>query len=175
MTGSYPSRWLFLRIAVCGALLITVPRTLSAAGPEPGGTTHDQHVPPIAFHPANSSAGYVVEAGGLGRLCSTKGAGFYVARLHLRDGAVIERITMYVEDTNRDGLGMLSLARRGPRSFDVLGLTPVSLGTGEVEALTTTAISVPVVDNQQGAYLLQAVLTGPGVCLDDAQVTYRLP
>ena len=169
------TQWLSLSAAVCCALLIAAPRAVSAGTPESGGEVHEQHVPPIAFQPASNGVGYVVEAGGLGRLCSTRAAGYFVARLHLRDGVVIERITVYLEDTNRDGLGMMSLARRGPRSFEILAMTPVSAETGDVEALSTTAISTPVVDNTQGAYLLQVVLTGPDVCLHDAQVTYRVP
>jgi len=154
---------------------VAAPCVVWAAPPESGAVVRTQHVPTIAFHPAVSEAGYVVEAGGLGRLCSTRGAGYFVARLHLHEGATIERITVYLEDTNRDGLGMMSLVRRGPRAFEVLAMTPVSTGTGDIEALSTTDISAPVVDNAQGAYLLQAVLTGPGVCLHDAQVTYRIP
>jgi hypothetical protein len=137
--------------------------------------TQVTHVPPIAFVPANSTTSYVVEAGGLGRLCLSKAAAYFVARLQLSDGAVIERVSALVEDTNRDGLGMLSLVRRGAQSFEILAMTPISTETGEVETLTTTEISPPVVDNTQGAYLLQAVLTGPGVCLHDVQVTYRVP
>ena len=175
MARSYPAPWFSVGLAVCGALLVATPRPMSAGNPPSAGEVHEQHVPPIAFHPANSSVGYVVEEGGLGRLCSTRGAGYFVAQLHLRDGAMIERITVYLEDTNHDGLGMMSLVRRGPRAFEVLAMTPISIETGDIEALATTEISAPVVDNKEGAYLLQAVLTGPGVCLHDAQVTYRLP
>lgn len=35
--------------------------------------------------------------------------------------------------------------------------------------------TAPVIDNQHYSYLLQVVLTGPGVCLAGAQVIYRQP
>jgi hypothetical protein len=163
---------LSLSVTLCCSLLIATPRVASAGSTEPSRQVHERHLPPIAFQPANSGTNYVVEAGGLGRLCNTTGAGYFVARLNFEDGAVIERLTVYLEETNS---GMMSLVRRGAESFEVLALTPVSTGTGEIEALSTSAIDSPMVNNKQGAYLLQVVLTGPGVCLHDAQVTYRLP
>jgi hypothetical protein len=137
--------------------------------------SREQLVPPIAFFPTSNAAHYTVEAGGLGRLCSSNGSGYFVAPLHLDDKAVIERITVFLEDSTRDGLGVMSLVRRTARSFEVLATTPASTGSDEVEAISTSAISVPVVDNDHGAYVLQVVLTGPGVCLHGARVTYRTP
>ncbi|MBI4514756.1 MAG: hypothetical protein HY699_02945 [Deltaproteobacteria bacterium] len=145
----------------------------AAAGQTTAAASQLLHVAPIAFLPANNAAGYVVEQGGLGRLCSHKGAGYFVAPLQLPDGAVIERVAMLLVDTNRDALGLMSLVRREPERFEVLAISPVSAGTTELETLASADISAPVIDNERYTYLLQVLLTGPGVCLYDAQVTYR--
>ncbi|MGD0949610.1 MAG: hypothetical protein ABSA52_19555 [Candidatus Binatia bacterium] len=138
------------------------------------GGSEERRLAAIAFQPANGAINYVVEEGGLGPLCTTKGAGYFVAPLQFQDGTVIEEITAFLDDTSRDSLGMMSLVRRGLERFDILALTPVSVGTGKVETLSTTAITAPAVDNHDATYLLQVVLSGPGVCLYGAQVRYRV-
>jgi hypothetical protein len=130
---------------------------------------------PAAFAPTNSAFQYTVEAGGLGRLCSLKGSGYVVAPLHLADGAVIERVSAVVQDTNIEGMALVSLARRTPEDLQVLAISPVFTGAHDLETLSVDSITTPVVDNQKYAYLLQVVLTSTGVCLRGAQVTYRNP
>lgn len=134
---------------------------------------------PIQFLPANSGVSYVVEQGGLGRLCVTKGAAYFVATLPIDGTAVVERITARIKDRNREGFGMMSLARRALDSFEVLGMTPLSIGTGdgedEVESLTTASFAPPTIPGHGGTYVLQLVLTSPGVCLYGANVAYHLP
>ena len=167
------------RLSVLVALLLFT--DLGAAwAQEDAAKVRDLQLAPVAFRPANNGTDFVVEAGGLGRLCGTKGAGYFMAPLQLADGVTIEGVTVFIEDTNRDGLGMMALVRTRPdppdgKSFEVLALTPVSVGTKDIETLSTTAISAPVIDNKLGAYLLQVVLTTPGVCLHGARVTYRVP
>lgn len=129
----------------------------------------------VAFSPANSAINYTVDEGGLGRLCVMKGAGYFVAPVRLLDGAVIEEVTAFLKDDSRESLGMMSLVRRGLEKFDILALTPLSVGTGDVETLNTTTISAPVVDNHDATYLLQVLLSGPGACLYRARVRYRGP
>jgi hypothetical protein len=130
---------------------------------------------PIAFQPANDQSSFVVEQGGLGRLCPSKGAGYFVAPLQLEQGATIEEITAYLDDASKDRLGMMSLVRRRPGAFEVLATTPLSAGTHALETLSTAKITAPVVDNSEWSYLLQVVLSGPDVCLHGAQVTYKVP
>jgi hypothetical protein len=161
--------------AIASVCAVAAALASPARAEEPAPRSREQLVPPIAFAPTSNATSYVVEAGGLGRLCSSVGSGYFVAPLHIDDKAVIERITALIEDSSRDGLGVMSLVRRTARSFEVLATTPASTGTDEVESVSTTAIRTPVVDNDQGAYVLQVVLTGPGVCLHGAQVTYRTP
>jgi hypothetical protein len=157
-------------------LLVALPALagIAPAG-EPVRQMRERHLAPIAFLPAAGAANYIVEEGGLGRLCTIKGAGYFTAPLQLEDGAVIEDVTVFLEDDGRDSLGMMSLVRRGLEKFDILAFTPVSVGTGEVETLSTTAISAPVIDNHDATYLLHVVLSGPGVCLYGARVRYRGP
>jgi hypothetical protein len=173
LVEAFPRRHSRLR-AIILVWAVASALTTVARAEEPAPRTREQLLPPIAFAPASNALSYGVEAGGLGRLCSS-GSGYFVAPLHLDDKAVIERITAFFEDSSRDGLGVMSLVRRSERSFEVLATTPASTGTDEVESVSTTAIRAPVVDNQQGAYVLQVVLTGPGVCLHGARVTYRTP
>ena len=141
----------------------------------PADSPREANFAAVAFSPANGATNYTVEEGGLGRLCVVKGAGYFVAPVRLVDGAVIQEVTVFLEDDSHDSLGMMSLVRRGLEKFDVLALTPVSVGTGEVETLSTTAISAPVIDNHDATYLLQVLLSGPGVCLHGARVRYRVP
>jgi hypothetical protein len=133
------------------------------------------HLAPMLFAPSNNGAHYVVEQGGTGRLCTTQGAGYFVAPLHLDGGATIERVTAFIEDRNRHSFGMLSMVRHTPDTSEVMALTPVSIGTQQIETLSTDHLTAPVVDNARYSYLLQVVLSGPGVCLHGAQVTYRAP
>ncbi len=148
--------------------------TSVAHATEPTSQAQARLVAPIAFLPANSEVSYVVEQGGLGRLCPFKGAGYFVAPLQLEQGATIEEITVYLDDLSKDSLGMMALVRRRPGAFEVLATTPVSAGTNAVESLATETITAPVVDNQW-SYVLQVVLSGAGVCLHGARVTYRAP
>lgn len=140
-----------------------------------GSKRRDLALAPISFLPANNAANYAVDQGGLGRLCLHQGSGYFVARLPLEDGAVIERITAFLIDESPDAVGMMSLARRDPDGFEVLALTPVSKGSGDTEALSTEAISRTAGKGPDEVYLLQVLLTGPAVCLRGAQVTYRVP
>jgi hypothetical protein len=139
------------------------------------GSSQERQLAAIAFLPANGGINYVVEQGGLGRLCVKKGGGYFVAPLHFQDGTVIQEVAVFLEDDSHESLGMMSLVRRQLDNFDILALTPISVGTGEVETLTTTEITAPVIDNNDAAYLLQVMLSGPGVCLYGARVRYRAP
>ena len=170
--GALPCRcWVLALLAVIGM----------AASPAWGvdekavGSSEERRLAAIAFQPANGATNYVVEEGGLGRLCITKGAGYFAAPLQFQDGAVIQEVAVFLEDDSHESLGMMSLVRRGLEKFDILALTPVSVGTGEVETLATTAITTPVIDNHDATYLLQVLLSGPDVCLHGAQVRYRVP
>lgn len=162
---------------VLGLLLVIGMGTSPAWGVDEKavGSSEERRLAAIAFQPANSAANYVVEEGGLGRLCTTKGAGYFVAPLQLEDGTVIQEVAVFLEDSSPDALGMMSLVRRGLEKFDVLALTPISVGTGRVETLSTMEISAPVIDNHDATYLLQVLLSGPGVCLYGARVRYRAP
>jgi hypothetical protein len=141
----------------------------------PADSLREANFAPVAFRPANAPSHHTVEKGGLGRLCTTKGAAYFVAPVQLEDGAVVEEVTVFLEDESHESLGMMSLVRRQLQDFDILALTPISVGTGEVETLTTTEITAPVVDNHDAAYLLQVMLSGPGVCLYGARVRFRSP
>jgi hypothetical protein len=170
--GAPPSRrWVLALLAVIGMAASLV----SAVEEKAVGSGEELRLAAIAFQPANSGTNYVVEEGGLGHLCTTKGAGYFLAPVRLVDGAVIEEVTVFLEDYSPDSLGMMSLVRRKLERFDVLALTPISVGTGKVETLSTTEISAPVIDNHDATYLLQVLLSGPGVCLHGARVHYRVP
>ena len=130
---------------------------------------------PAAFAPTNSAFQYTVEAGGLGRLCSLKGSGYVVAPLHLNDGAVIEGISAVVQDKGNKSMALISLARHTPEKSEIVAISNASTGETELETVATDSISAPAIDNRNYAYLLQVVLTGPGVCLRGAQVTYHNP
>jgi len=130
---------------------------------------------PVAFQPANVASQYVITEGGLGQLCSTKGAGYFIAPLALEDGAVVERVTAFVQDKSKESFALISLLRRTPEESEILAVSPVSSGARDLETLSTGAIAAPVIDNQHYSYLLQVVLTGPQVCLSGAEVTYRKP
>jgi len=163
-------------IAVLAVGLAAWTSHASGMDAHPADSLREANFAPVAFQPANAvTTHHTVEEGGLGRLCTTIGAGYFVAPVQLEDGAVIQEVTVFLEDDSHDSLGMMSLVRRGLEKFDVLALTPVSVGTGEVETLGTTAITAPVVDNHDAVYLLQVLLSGPGVCLYGAQVRYRVP
>jgi len=179
-----------------GACTLLLPLLLAAWAPlhaqQGTGAPQLLNVAPVAFQPANNFAHYIITEGGLGQLCSSRGAGYFVAPLSLEHGAVIERITACVRNANEDGFAMLSLLRRAPEHLELLAVTPVSSGpskrtssphdrptpevqAGRLEMLSSDSITAPVVDNQHYSYLLQAVLTAPKVCLCGAQVTYRKP
>jgi hypothetical protein len=130
---------------------------------------------PAAFAPTNSAFPYRVEEGGLGRVCSLKGSGYLAAPLHLPDGAVIEGISAVVQDESEEAMALISLARRTPEKSEILAISKASAGQSELETVSTDSISAPVVDNGNYAYLLQVVLTGPGVCLRGARVKYHNP
>ncbi len=146
---------------------------VARAGETPG--TRELNVAPIAFSPSNNATRYIVEQGGLGGLCALSGAGYFVATLALESGATIEKVTALVQDTNRDCVGMMSVVRRKAGNIEVLAMTPVSRGTREVETLSADTITNPVVDAEGYTYLLQVMLSGPGICLRGAQVTYHAP
>jgi len=86
----------------------------------------------------------------------------------------VERITVFLEDRDPVAMGMMSLIRRDPERLDALAATPASRGTSDVEVLSTADIREPVLEVDRYAYLLQVLLTGPGVCLRGAEVRYRL-
>ena len=131
---------------------------------------------PISFSPANNTSKYVVEQGGLGQLCTQQGAAYFVAPLRLPAGTVINGIEAFVRDTNADAVAMLSLVRRRTEDFRVLAMTGVSEGTGQVEMLSAGGLDYRLAAGDGAhTYLLQALLTGPGVCLLGARVTYRAP
>lgn len=130
---------------------------------------------PVAFQAANVANRYIITEGGLGQLCSVQGAGYFVAPLSLDDGAVVEGVTAFVQDKDKGSLAVLSLLRRTPEKSELLAISPVSSRAHDLQTLSLGPITAPVIDNQHYSYLLQVVLTGPGVCLAGAQVTYRKP
>ena len=167
---------LFRLVDVCvGGLCVLALCVATAAGDEGTARSRVLNLAPSAFTPSNHAARYAVEAGGLGALCALTGAGYFLAPLQLIDGAVIERISAVVEDKSPDCFGMMSLVRRTPDKAELLAYTGVSNGAPVVETLSTDHVTAPVVDGQTYSYLLQVMLSGPGVCLRGAQVTYRLP
>jgi hypothetical protein len=93
-------------VVLLAAMLSGLPR-IAGGEPTPAGA-RELDVPPVGFHPANSAASYVIEEGGLGRLCVSKGAVYFVAPVPLDDGMVIDAISVFVDDTNPDALGMMS-------------------------------------------------------------------
>jgi len=152
---------------------LSIPVTTTAEAPV--AARRHLNLAPAAFAAANNAAQYVIEEGGVGRLCSLKGAVYLVTSLKLDDGATVEDISVILEDKSEHSLGMMSLVRHTPTKPDVLAITPVSTGAHDTETLSTDKIANPVVDNQNFSYLLQVMLSGPNVCLRGAQVTYRTP
>ena len=160
------------RIGALALLLCTT----AAAGQAPSpASTRVLNLAPILFAAANHAARYVVEEGGLGRLCVLKGAGYFIAPLRLDDSTTIESVSAFIEDRSKESFGMLSLARHTPAKSEVVAMTPVSTGEHRVETLSTDQITDPMIDNRRYSYLLQVVLSGPEVCLAGVQVTYRTP
>lgn len=133
------------------------------------------NVAPASFAPSSDGARYALEEGGFGRLCPAKGAGYFVAPLRVENGAVIERVSAYVQDESKKSFALMSLIRHTPEKAEVLAVTGVSRGAQDIETLTSETITSPIIDDQHYSYLLQVVLSGPGVCLRGAQVTYRTP
>jgi hypothetical protein len=146
-----------------------------AVAQEPVGQTRVLNLAPVAFAPSNNDSRYVIREGGLGVLCVLKGGGYFTAALRLEQGAVIERIGAFVEDKDTTSFALMSLARRTAAKSELLAITPVSSGAHAVETLSADQITTPVVDNETHSYLLQVMLSGPGVCLRGAEVRYRLP
>ena len=72
-----------------------------------------------------------------------------------------------------DGLRAGRLQAEAPLSWRRRALTPTSTGTGQIETLTTDRIKMAGRIDPGEDYLLQVVLTGPGVCLYGAEVTYH--
>jgi hypothetical protein len=178
MSGSVHLAWRFAlrtRVMLPVLLLLAVLATARGAGSAETPGPRELNVPPIAFLPSNNGAHYAVEEGGLGRLCSLKGASYFVAPLSLPGGATVERVTAFMEDTNRDSVGMMSLLRRKPGVVQILAMTPVSSDGKGLETLSADNITNAVVDNETYAYVLQVMLSGPGVCLRGAQVMYHVP
>jgi hypothetical protein len=157
----------------CLLLALVCARPLHAA--EGAGPTQVLNLPPAAFGAAHNEAHFVIEEGGLGRLCSIQGAAYFVAPLLLEDGAVIERVSAFVQDKSKESFALISVVRRTPEESELLAISPVSSGGRDLETLSTGPIAAPVIDNQHYSYLLQVVLTGPKVCLSGAQVAYRKP
>ncbi len=163
------------RFVLCtGATLFLVAAALivPAYGQATPGASRVINLSPAAFRPVNNGERFTIEEGGLGRLCSTSGSGYFVAPVQLEDGAVLQRITAAVRDKSRDAFALLSLVRRTPDKSEILATTRMSTGRSESETLSAD-IENAVVDTQHYAYLLQLVLTGPNVCLYGAQVEYR--
>ncbi|MBI3782376.1 MAG: hypothetical protein HY270_03135 [Deltaproteobacteria bacterium] len=130
------------------------------------------------FMQSNSAAQFVLEQGGLGRLCVLRGAGYFVSVLNLPDKATVEGLRGWIQDSDDEAFGMVSLVRSNPQRFEMLAMSPISKGRRGDEAteqLDTTGIREGSVDNAHYAYMLQAVLTGPNVCLRGVEVTYSLP
>ncbi len=141
---------------------------------ESAGPSYLLNLAPLAFRPVNSGVHFSVDEGGLGRLCSLQGSGYFVAPLQLDDGVTVERITAFVQDDNKEAFGFVSLVRRTPDKAEVLAITPMSAGGRDLETLSADVITTPVIDNHRYSYLLQAALTGPNVCLCGVQVQYRV-
>jgi len=159
----------FLSIAILALLGSPLIRTSAAAEATPAPRLREVSLAPIVFLPANNAANYVVEQGGLGRLCVQKGAGYFVAPLRVEEALRIRKISVLLTDANATAIGMMSLVHRRPNNFEVLAMTPVSTGSGDVEELSTEEIQ-PAQDPNTGSYLLQVLLTGPGVCLNGARI-----
>jgi hypothetical protein len=151
----------------------------AAASPSAAEDSGAVRVLPVAasrFMQSNNTASFIIEQGGLGRLCTVKGGGYFVASVQLPDGARIERITAMVEDASEEAFAMVSLARSTEDGFTILATTPVSSGMRAIdppEKLTTDRIREPVIDSGRYSYFLQVMLSGPAVCLRGAQVQYR--
>ncbi len=158
------------RIVPFALLLYAVAAGGQVPSPPP---TRVLNLAPVLFVPANYAARYVIQEGGLGRLCVTKGAGYFVAPLRLDDGTTIERVSAFIEDRSKSSFGMLSLVRHTPEKTEVLAMTTVSTGAQRVETLSTDQITDAAVDNARYSYLLQVVLSGPEVCLAGVQVSYH--
>ena len=153
-------------------VLLVVPLAFLAAAPA---AAEEIVVPPSAFAPTEGGKPYAIDQGGLGCLRVPKNAtGFFVATVPAPVGATIEEVAALIEDFNPDGLGMLTLARRRPTAFDVIGMTPPSNGGGGVETLVLRPAK-PVVVGAGETILLQVLLTGPEVCLHGVRVRTATP
>lgn len=155
------------------SLCLLVPTAVAGAEPDP--TTRVATLPPAAFVPANNSSQYLLRHGGLGVLCPTKGAGYFTAPLQLEDGASIREIAVTLENDSSEGLGVMSLVRHTTEGPELLAITPVSVGSGDAETLASAPIADAAIRNDASSYLLQVMLSAPGVCLRGARVSYRLP
>jgi hypothetical protein len=128
---------------------------------------------PIAFRPTTPESQFAFEQGGVGQSCAVKGPGYFVAGIHLPDGAAIERITAFVQHAGKDSFAVASLVRRTPTAAEFLAVTPVPTGGQQSETVSVQPPSPVVIDNQTYAYLLHLALTGPGVCFRGVEIRYR--
>lgn len=129
-------------------------------------------VMPQQFSPANEGLKFAFQAGGLGPLCATQGAGYFVARVDVPNGARITALEAVFDGITNEAFGVVTLFRYGEKSRDFLVMTPMSLPRAVREA-TGAALREPEIVREGFQYWLHLTLTGPGVCLRRARVFFQ--
>lgn len=128
-------------------------------------------VVPQQFMPANSGVQYTLSGGGLGFLCTVRGAGYFMAPVRLPAGARIYRVEAAFDDSAEDAFGVVALFRVGEVVRDLLALTPMSLAR-PLREVAAVDLNEPEVVRSGFQYWLHLTLTGPDVCLQAVRVHY---
>ncbi len=155
-------------------LLLCVAGFMGVVRPLPAQELRRIDIQPYAFQSSSSGAQFVIEMGGLGRLCMTHGAGYFVAPVPLPAGSHVERISAAVDDADEEAFALLSLFRldvQGQKN-ELMAVTPMSLDSSETQIRSADVVAARSVTDT-GRYLLHLVITGTGVCLQKATVEYR--
>lgn len=127
---------------------------------------------PQQFSPTSDGVKFAFRAGGLGSLCTTLGAGYFMTRVDMPPGAVIAGLEAEFDGTTEDAFGVVSLFRSAENSRDFLAMTPMSLPQA-VRGVVRVELQQPEIVREGFQYWLHLTVTGPGVCLRTARVLYH--
>jgi hypothetical protein len=134
-------------------------------GPDPGGRgpitergesfgTSDQSVTwlPMASFQPRSTAGHEMSYAGQGSQSRTGGTDLLWATLDLPNGAVVDSITLFANDSSDTGDAIVLFARfQFPSGFDDLGFASTAGSPGPTQATFAPAY---VIDNANNAYVI---------------------
>ncbi|MCX8073852.1 MAG: hypothetical protein N3C12_15640 [Candidatus Binatia bacterium] len=129
-------------------------------------------VAPQEFVPASVGVRYTLTSAGLGPLCMTQGAGYFLARVAVPVAARIEGIEAVFDDVSDDAFGVVALFRTAETARELLALTPMSLAR-PLREVSAVQLPQPEVVREGFQYWLHLTLTGPGVCLRAVRVLYE--